>query len=146
MLRYTTDYCYCCCCCCYCCCCRHRYVLMILGVSCLYEVALTVLDYQMKTMGVARFRAAALAAEISSAGVCFSHSINYYHSTLLLQQHAVSVTRHTSTGCLCITVHLCESRPSLLLHVASSVFWPCPQHHTRILCNVTHLMVAATMV
>jgi hypothetical protein len=42
---------------------------MILGVSCLYEVALTVLDYQMKTMGVARFRAAALAAEISSAGV-----------------------------------------------------------------------------
>eukprot|EP00953_Heterococcus_sp_UTEX-ZZ885_P004751 3045-Heterococcus_DN1.PRE.2 len=45
----------------------HRYVLMILGVSCLYEVALTVLDYQMKTMGVARFRAAALAAEISSA-------------------------------------------------------------------------------
>lgn len=34
---------------------RYRYVLLILGVSCLYEVALTVLDYQMKMLGVAHF-------------------------------------------------------------------------------------------
>lgn len=34
---------------------RHSYVLLILGVSCLYEVAMTLLDYQMKLLGVARF-------------------------------------------------------------------------------------------
>ena len=35
----------------------HSYVLLILGVSCLYEVAMTLLDYQMKLLGFARFRA-----------------------------------------------------------------------------------------
>eukprot|EP00980_Cylindrotheca_fusiformis_P019352 scaffold6638_cov127-Cylindrotheca_fusiformis.AAC.36 len=34
---------------------RHNYVMLILGVSCLYEVALTCLDYQMKLLGWARF-------------------------------------------------------------------------------------------
>ena len=34
---------------------RHNYVLLILGVSCLYEVSLTCLDYQMKLLGWARF-------------------------------------------------------------------------------------------
>jgi AAA family ATP:ADP antiporter len=34
---------------------RHNYVLLILGVSCLYEIALTCLDYQMKLLGWARF-------------------------------------------------------------------------------------------
>mmetsp|Transcript_29678 Transcript_29678/g.71448 ORF Transcript_29678/g.71448 Transcript_29678/m.71448 type:complete len:602 (-) Transcript_29678:54-1859(-) len=34
---------------------RHNYVLLILGVSCLYEIALTGLDYQMKLLGLARF-------------------------------------------------------------------------------------------
>jgi hypothetical protein len=35
---------------------NHSYVLLILGVSCLYEVAMTLLDYQMKLLGFARFR------------------------------------------------------------------------------------------
>ena len=34
---------------------KHNYVLLILGVSCLYEVALTCLDYQMKLLGFNRF-------------------------------------------------------------------------------------------
>ncbi|CAJ1936253.1 unnamed protein product [Cylindrotheca closterium] len=34
---------------------RHNYVLLILGVSCLYEIALTCLDYQMKLLGLAKF-------------------------------------------------------------------------------------------
>ena len=34
---------------------RHSYVLMILGVSCLYEVSMTLLDYQMKLLGFAKF-------------------------------------------------------------------------------------------
>lgn len=33
----------------------HYYVMLILGVSCLYEVALTCLDYQMKLLGYSRF-------------------------------------------------------------------------------------------
>jgi ATP/ADP translocase len=34
---------------------RHNYVLLILGVSSLFEVSLTCLDYQMKLLGLARF-------------------------------------------------------------------------------------------
>lgn len=34
---------------------RHSYVLLILGVSCLYEISMTLLDYQMKLLGFARF-------------------------------------------------------------------------------------------
>ena len=34
---------------------QHNYVLLILGVSCLYEVALTCLDYQMKLLGFSHF-------------------------------------------------------------------------------------------
>ncbi|CAB9504416.1 Provides the rickettsial cell with host ATP in exchange for rickettsial ADP. This is an obligate exchange system. This energy acquiring activity is an important component of rickettsial parasitism [Seminavis robusta] len=35
---------------------RHNYVLLLLGVSCLYEVSLTCLDYQMKMIGFERFQ------------------------------------------------------------------------------------------
>lgn len=34
---------------------QHSYVLLILGVSCLYEISLTCLDYQMKLLGYAHF-------------------------------------------------------------------------------------------
>jgi hypothetical protein len=34
---------------------KHNYVLLILGVSCLYEVSLTCLDYQMKLLGWNKF-------------------------------------------------------------------------------------------
>ena len=34
---------------------KHRYVMLILGVSCLYEVSLTCLDYQMKLLGWFKF-------------------------------------------------------------------------------------------
>jgi len=34
---------------------KYKYVLMILGVSCLYEISLTFLDYQMKILGWNRF-------------------------------------------------------------------------------------------
>ena len=36
---------------------EHNYLLLILGVSCLYEVSLTCLDYEMKLIGLDRFRA-----------------------------------------------------------------------------------------
>ena len=34
---------------------KHNYVILILGVSCLYEVSLTCLDYQMKLLGWSHF-------------------------------------------------------------------------------------------
>jgi ATP/ADP translocase len=34
---------------------QHGYVLLILGVSCLYEICMTLLDYQMKLLGYAKF-------------------------------------------------------------------------------------------
>ncbi len=36
---------------------KYNYLLLILGVSCLYEVSLTCLDYEMKLIGLDRFRA-----------------------------------------------------------------------------------------
>jgi hypothetical protein len=35
---------------------KYNYLLLILGVSCLYEVSLTCLDYEMKLIGLDRFR------------------------------------------------------------------------------------------
>jgi ATP/ADP translocase len=34
---------------------QHRYIMLILGVSCLYEICMTLLDYQMKLLGLAKF-------------------------------------------------------------------------------------------
>ncbi len=34
----------------------HRYLLLLMGVSCLYEVVLTVLDYEMKVLAVHKYR------------------------------------------------------------------------------------------
>lgn len=36
---------------------RHNYLLLILGVSCLYEISLTCLDYEMKLIGLEKFSA-----------------------------------------------------------------------------------------
>ncbi len=45
---------------------KHNYLLLILGVSCLYEVSLTCLDYEMKLIGLDRFRAPPALLEDSS--------------------------------------------------------------------------------
>jgi hypothetical protein len=34
---------------------QHRYVMLVLAVSCLYEICMTLLDYQMKLLGLAKF-------------------------------------------------------------------------------------------
>ncbi|KAG7368615.1 TLC ATP/ADP transporter [Nitzschia inconspicua] len=34
---------------------QHRYIMLILGVSCLYEICMTLFDYQMKLLGLAKF-------------------------------------------------------------------------------------------
>lgn len=45
---------------------NHSYVLLILGVSCLYEVAMTLLDYQMKLLGFAKFNDSGATASIAA--------------------------------------------------------------------------------
>ena len=50
---------------------RHTYVMLILGVSCLYEISLTCLDYQMKLLGLAKFDAA-------SGGMSFRQFMGHY--------------------------------------------------------------------
>lgn len=45
---------------------RHHYLILILGVSCLYEISLTCLDYEMKLIGLERFRAPPELVEDSS--------------------------------------------------------------------------------
>jgi AAA family ATP:ADP antiporter len=51
---------------------RHRYVMLILGVSCLYEVSLTCLDYQMKLLGWFKFE------ETSSSSISFTQFMGHY--------------------------------------------------------------------
>jgi len=46
---------------------KHRYVMLILGVSCLYEIGLTCLDYEMKLIGLDRFAPSSDMMEISSS-------------------------------------------------------------------------------
>jgi TLC ATP/ADP transporter len=50
---------------------RHNYVLLIMGVSCLYEVSLTCLDYQMKVLGWTRF-------EERHSGITFAQFMGRY--------------------------------------------------------------------
>jgi hypothetical protein len=50
---------------------RHNYVLLIMGVSCLYEVSLTCLDYQMKLLGWNRF-------EERHSGITFAQFMGRY--------------------------------------------------------------------
>jgi ATP/ADP translocase len=54
---------------------RHYYVLLILGVSCLYEISLTCLDYQMKLLGWERFQEQD-AGESSSSSSSFNSDDN----------------------------------------------------------------------
>jgi len=68
---------------------QHSYVLSILGVSCLYEISMTLLDYQLKLLGVAKFTAAAVATttpssnfdahnEITTSTMSFTEFIGHY--------------------------------------------------------------------
>lgn len=58
---------------------RHNYVLLILGVSCLYEVSLTLLDYQMKLLGLARFDEGSNTSNSStSSSISFSEFMGRY--------------------------------------------------------------------
>ena len=52
---------------------RHNYVLLLLGVSCLYEVSLTCLDYQMKLIGYNRFETNA-----KDTGISFTEFMGHY--------------------------------------------------------------------
>ena len=50
---------------------RHNYVLLILGVSCLYEISMSCLDYQMKVLGLKRF-------EMTDEDMSFSEFMGRY--------------------------------------------------------------------
>lgn len=52
---------------------RHNYVLLLLGVSCLYEVSLTCLDYQMKLIGYKRFESVG-----QKNGLTFTEFMGHY--------------------------------------------------------------------
>lgn len=52
---------------------RHNYVMLILGVSCLYEVSLTCLDYQMKLLGWYKFE-----KTVSTTTISFTQFMGHY--------------------------------------------------------------------
>lgn len=55
---------------------RHNYLLLILGTSCLYEVALTCLDYDMKVVGLAKFQHQAEAASFELSATSTSNMVD----------------------------------------------------------------------
>jgi len=55
---------------------RHNYVLLILGVSCLYEVAMTCLDYQLKLLGWNKFEHQHVVVPESIGGGALSRAFN----------------------------------------------------------------------
>jgi len=61
---------------------QHNYVLLILGTSCLYEVSLTCLNYQMTLMGWKRFEQQqqqhSTASNDSSGGMSFTQFMGHY--------------------------------------------------------------------
>jgi len=61
---------------------KHKYVLLILGVSCLYEISLTCLDYEMKLIGLDRFGEDSLRNDASetSASVALEAAAPGFHS------------------------------------------------------------------
>lgn len=56
---------------------RHNYVLLLLGVSCLYEVSLTCLDYQMKLIGYKRFDNT-MSHDGNNTGFTFTEFMGHY--------------------------------------------------------------------
>ena len=57
---------------------NHSYVLLILGVSCIYEVAMTLLDYQMKLLGVAKFGTDVVATTKATVPMSFTKFMGHY--------------------------------------------------------------------
>jgi len=57
---------------------RHNYLLLILGVSCLYEVALTCLDYEFKLVSLAKFEESPMLSSASSVSELFAQFIGRY--------------------------------------------------------------------
>ena len=55
---------------------RHSYVLLILGVSCLYEISMTLLDYQMKLLGFARFESSSISSSTDSSRDIGANHVN----------------------------------------------------------------------
>ncbi|GKY91617.1 hypothetical protein MPSEU_000133600 [Mayamaea pseudoterrestris] len=63
---------------------KHNYVLLILGVSCLYEVSLTCLNYQMTLLGWSRFE------ETPHEGMSFTQFMGHYGQLVNLFSLALS--------------------------------------------------------
>lgn len=63
---------------------RHNYVLLILGVSCLYEVSLTCLNYQMTLLGWSRFE------ETEHRGMSFTQFMGHYGQMVNMSSLALS--------------------------------------------------------
>ena len=68
---------------------RHSYVLLILGVSCLYEISMTLLDYQMKLLGFARFESSSISSSTNSGR---SIGVNHVNG----EEHAAAASGATA--------------------------------------------------
>mmetsp|Transcript_26842 Transcript_26842/g.41630 ORF Transcript_26842/g.41630 Transcript_26842/m.41630 type:complete len:562 (+) Transcript_26842:84-1769(+) len=63
---------------------RHNYLIIVLGVSCLYEVVLTVMDYEMKLVGLAAVESSESAGNSSNTFAAFMGSFGIATNALSL--------------------------------------------------------------
>lgn len=63
---------------------RHNYLIIVLGVSCLYEVVLTVMDYEMKLVGLAAVSSSESAENSSDTFATFMGSFGIVTNVLSL--------------------------------------------------------------
>ena len=112
---------------------KHNYVLLILGVSCLFEVAMTCFDYDMKLVGLAKFQSSLISSGTSDGSTAerafasfigqfgqltniLSLLLSYFGFPLLIKRVGL---RHTlrvfPSVLLCATIFIFAMTPNLWL-------------------------------
>lgn len=75
---------------------QHYYLLLILGVSCLHEVSLTCLDYEMKLMGLAKFESGVsfttFMGRYGQLTNILSFLLSYFAFPYLMKRYGVKLT------------------------------------------------------
>ncbi|CAN0046639.1 unnamed protein product, partial [Phaeothamnion confervicola] len=104
---------------------KHHYVMLIFGISCLYEVVLTVLDYEFKLLGVMRFRAiggdaadekfATLMGHFGQATNSLSLLLSLFGTSFVVRKLGVSRTLRIFPTLMVVAVLLSYFRPSLTM-------------------------------
>jgi len=109
---------------------KYPYVSMILGISCLYEIVLTILDYEMKVLGRARYKNkltatsefAALMGHFGQAVNILAFAMSLFGTSFIVRKLGLPLTLRVFPCLLVITVMTLMFYPNLwILFVSISI-------------------------